>query len=93
MFLFIFYGIFVLLLCVHDELDNNANKLWKCKNKIELKFFLVDDSGGLIFKSSLILKRWKRKVTDAGGEVWRAHPVLHSDSHHTRLWAELCKTL
>lgn len=49
MFLLIFYGIFVFLLCVHEELDNNANKLWKCENETEFKFFQVADSGGLIF--------------------------------------------
>lgn len=71
MFLFILYGIFVLLLCVHDELDNKANKLWKCDNKAELRFLLV----GL---SSPDLQSSKSGLTDAAGEAEQrgAHLVL-----------------
>lgn len=55
LFFFFFYSIFVFLLCVHEELDNNSNKLWKHENKTKLNFLLLADSGGLIFSSSLTL--------------------------------------
>lgn len=89
MFLFILYGIFVLLLCVHDKLDNNANKLWKCDNKAELPFLFV----GL---SSPDLQSSKGAATDAAGEAEQrgAHLVLcHYRSSVGSLGVEPCSHL